>query len=364
MHVLGLTNMRFSEMRDPFEAMGEHGSLVTIDTDGGVQAYLSAFRRGRRYIEEWDSDAILVYNGSGLIGIVGALLSHIYEIPLLIRINGDIIRQHREQAIQHIERREWWSLGMHALFASMTRITFRYATGFVPVSETLVDVLSDQTGDSVERFVPVPNPVRVEEYAITESQVPSYRTGSGTLLLTVTNLNFRGKYEGVVELVKSIVPVLRRHPDAEYVIAGDGRYYDDFKRTLDTRVTDQSVRNRIHSPGFVEDIANLYAEADIFLYASDIDGYPNVILEAQAAGLPIVTTPTYGIKEQIDDGVSGVFAEPNEGFTEMVDVFIDDAEKRQRLGRNARRRVETENNPAVVGKALYDAVQRLVERVP
>lgn len=360
-HVLGLTNMRVREMQAPFQAMGDLGTLVTVDADAGVPGYLSALRDGARHIRRRDSDAILAYNGSGLLGVVAVLLSYYYDIPLLIRLNGDIRRQHDEKATEHYRKRDWASLGTHWVFASLTRIAFRLADGFVPVSKTLEEIVREQTGCSPERVQAVPNPLDLDKYDVSNADPDLDREADGDLILTVTNLDFRGKYEGVVETIDALVPTLRRRPELEYVIAGDGRYSDHLQRYLDERFDDASVRNRIHFLGFVDDVVRLYAAADVFIYVSYIDGYPNVIMEAQAAGLPVVANPRYGIEEQIDDGVSGIFVRPDDegSVTRTVSTLLDDHEMRIRLGRNARRRVEVENDPAVIGRQLYDTVRRM-----
>ena len=396
-HVLGLADMRVSEMRDPFDALGERGTLVTVDPDEGVRAYLSALETGSRHVERRDVDAILVYNGSGLIGTVGALLGEYHDVPVLVRLNGDIFRQHRETAREQAGDGEWSSLAAHLPFMLLTRALFGRADGFVPVSAALDDVVHRQTGCPTDRIVSVPNPVSVAEYAPPDEADrtdeidrtnEAYQTGradktdetdrtndpaspaggalpptgdAGRRLLTVTNLNFRGKFEGVKQLVDAAVPVLRRRDDLEYVVAGDGRYHESLQRYLDDRAGD--VRGQIRAPGFVDEVERLYWTADVFLYASHIDGYPNVILEAKAAELPIVTNPAYGIAEQIDDGTSGVFVDPGDTaeLTDAISSLLDDPAERRRLGRNARRQVESENDPETVAAKLYEAVRCIVD---
>lgn len=360
-HVLGLTDMRTREMQAPFAELGRRGTLVTVNPDDGIRGYLSAVSTGSRYIERQESEAVLVYNGSGLIGVVGTLLSRYHDLPLLIRQNGDIFRQHWETTLEQVRNHEWRGLATHLPFALLTRTILRHADGFIPVTSALSETIHRQTGCPKARIVAAPNPVDGDEYAPPERENGRRNGEEGLRLLTVTNLNFRGKYEGVTELIDGVVPLLRRRPELEYVVAGDGRYYDQLNRYLEQRVSDD-VRRRIRTPGFVEDIAPLYWDADVFLYASYIDGYPNVILEAQAARLPIVTNPAYGIAEQINDGESGLFVDPSDrdALRNTTSQLLDDQAERERLGRNARARVEAENDSKIIASQLYDAVQTIV----
>src|SRR5262249_45939583 len=66
----------------------------------------------------------------------------------------------------------------------------------------------------------------------------------------------------------------------------------------------QRLRSQIVVLPEMADVGGYYAAADMFVCTSRIESYPRVILEAMAAGLPIVTTPVYGIGEQIHDGVN------------------------------------------------------------
>jgi glycosyltransferase involved in cell wall biosynthesis len=351
--------MRVDELRGPLETGDDRGTVLAVDPEGGFRAYASALRVGRRQIERHRSSAVLVYRG-GLLGAVGMALSLYCGVPLLVRLNGDIYRQHREKAIDQVREREWRALVVHLALMLLTRAIFWYAHGFVPVSETLTDVVHRQTGCPKECIVPVPNPVPVDDYQSSEPGTAS-RSESGATLLTVTNLSFRGKYEGVRELIDAVVPVLRARPSAEYCIAGDGRYYERLRRYLDEHVGDD-VREQIRAVGHVADVETLYREADVFVYASHIEGYPNVILEAQAAGLPIVTNSAYGITEQIDDGRTGLLVESIDDteLPRLIESLLDDSAERERLGRNARQRVEAENVDDVIGDELHRAVARIV----
>jgi len=360
-HVLGFADLRVREMREPFEMLNREGTLVTVDPTDGVRGYLSAISTGARCLERQKSDAILIYNGSGLIGVVGTILSRYYGVPLLIRQNGDILRQHREKATDLFQESKWLTLAVHLPFMLLTRAIFDLADGFIPVTATLTENIHRQTDCPTERIVAVPNSIRGEEYAPPDAASHEQSAEERRQLLTVTNLNFRGKYEGVTELVDGIVPVLREHPEVEYSIAGDGRYYDDLKRYLDDDI-EGDIRDRIHVLGFVDDVATLYWNADIFVYASDIDGYPNVILEAQAAKLPIVTNPAYGIEEQIKDGASGLFVDTSDSksVSETVSSLLADRKECDRLGQNGHDRVASENTPETVAQQLHNAVAQVL----
>lgn len=100
----------------------------------------------------------------------------------------------------------------------------------------------------------------------------------------------------------------------------------------------------VSDAGFVQDqarLAELYAQADIFLFASPAENFPCVVLEAMAAGCCVVATPSGGVTEQIEHGRSGLLAEGIDGgsLAAVLREALADAELRARLGSAARERV-------------------------
>lgn len=82
----------------------------------------------------------------------------------------------------------------------------------------------------------------------------------------------------------------------------------------------------------------ILSEIDIFAFPSMIDQAPNAVMEAMAAGLPVVAFAVAALPEMIEDGRSGILAEPGDerGFADAVDRLVHDAPLRRGLGRNAR----------------------------
>ncbi|MDP9132939.1 MAG: glycosyltransferase, partial [Nitrospirota bacterium] len=73
-----------------------------------------------------------------------------------------------------------------------------------------------------------------------------------------------------------------------------------------------SLRSRMHIIPETRQTIQYYRAADLFVCTSKLESYPRVVLEAMAYGLPIVTTPVFGIREQVREGVNALFYEPGD----------------------------------------------------
>jgi GT2 family glycosyltransferase/glycosyltransferase involved in cell wall biosynthesis len=96
-------------------------------------------------------------------------------------------------------------------------------------------------------------------------------------------------------------------------------------------------RARVEVVPETEDVARHFIAADVFACTSRVESYPRVILEAMAYGLPIVTTPVFGIREQVREGVNGLFYEPGDvaALAVALERLAVDAQLRSRLASNA-----------------------------
>jgi glycosyltransferase involved in cell wall biosynthesis len=76
-----------------------------------------------------------------------------------------------------------------------------------------------------------------------------------------------------------------------------------------------------------------YRAADLFLCTSKLESYPRVILEAMAYGLPILTTPVFGIREQVREGINALFYNPgdSDALAKRLEGLIQNEELRSRM---------------------------------
>jgi len=361
MELLGFTDLRRRELEQPLAATDSSETIVAIDPEQSLVARAVIQIREGVEAMKTDPDLILLYNGSGILGPIAVLFGWYYSLPVVIRVNGDILRQHREKIIEYWNRSEYQHAVLYTLQLLLTRTTFLLASGFLVVSEELREVVLKKARCPESRIEVVHNPVPDVDPESEEALPVAVDPDLNSLILTVTNLNFRGKLEGAKEMVDAIAPILPAN--AGYVIAGDGIYHQQLEAYIDATVDEAATRDRIYTPGYIDDVEQLYEAADVFLYISYIDGYPNVVLEAQAAGLPVVANAAHGMVEQIDDGKTGVLIDPvsESAVRTAVLSLLGDQSRRRQMGTAARRQTHRHNAPERIGREMMVALADIVD---
>ncbi|MEZ6122834.1 MAG: glycosyltransferase [Planctomycetaceae bacterium] len=102
--------------------------------------------------------------------------------------------------------------------------------------------------------------------------------------------------------VKAIDAARKVSPDIRLLIVGDG----DRRRLIEATIAERGLQQHVMLAGSRSDVADLLAASDAFLMSSISEGIPLTIIEAMAAGLPVVSTAVGGIPEMIQHNISGL----------------------------------------------------------
>ena len=150
-------------------------------------------------------------------------------------------------------------------------------------------------------------------------------------VLVVANLR---REKGHDVLIDAAPEILGRCPDTVFEIVGGGPEL----QTLVARAAQRGVLHAFTFLGHRDDVAARLADADICVLPSRSEAFPNAVLEAMAAGLPIVASGVGGILELIDDGQTGLLAPAGEPrpLADRVMRLMADPVEAARLGAAAR----------------------------
>jgi len=139
-------------------------------------------------------------------------------------------------------------------------------------------------------------------------------------------------------LVAAVPRVLARYPDVEFQIVGEG----PCRARLMDQARDGGVLPHVQFMGHRDDVPAILASSDVFVLSSESEASPNVIIEAMAAGLPVVASNVGGIPELVTEAVTGHLvppADPNALASAILDL-LDHPDRAIAFGEAARARIE------------------------
>jgi glycosyltransferase involved in cell wall biosynthesis len=139
-------------------------------------------------------------------------------------------------------------------------------------------------------------------------------------------------------LINAAPAVLARFPDAHFELIGDG----PDRGQLEQLVRDRGLQHAFTFAGHVEDVPGRLAQADLFVFPSESEAFPNALLEAMAAGLPVVASSVGGITEVVQHGQTGLLIPPRhpEALADSLCGLLTVPHEAHRLGANGRALVE------------------------
>lgn len=141
------------------------------------------------------------------------------------------------------------------------------------------------------------------------------------------------------DVLLSALPVLRRRiPDVRVLVAGDGEMAESLRR----RAEAEAVEDVVDFLGFRRDVPDLMAAADVVALPSFAEALPTALLEAAAAGRPVVATRVGGTPEVVAHGRTGLLVPPNDApaLRRALLTLLTDGERVCEMGRRARLRAE------------------------
>jgi glycosyltransferase involved in cell wall biosynthesis len=128
--------------------------------------------------------------------------------------------------------------------------------------------------------------------------------------------------------------VARDDPDVTFVLAGDGELRSELERA-----GREALGDRMRFLGWVDDLASLYAACDVVALTSRLEGTPVSLIEASAAGKPVVATDVGGVGEVVRDRHSGLLAQPGDpiAIAANITTLLQDPEMARRMGEEGTR---------------------------
>jgi len=280
---------------------------------------------------------------------IGALTKLLLGKPVLVKIST---------SDEFSERRELERLPLFRLRRFLLQRVDRFVSVNNQARIEFVDMGIDPT-----RIVHIPNGVPIPSeraFDVRTRQMARERLGLAWERITI----FAGRLsaeKNLSTLIDAWPLVLVVYPDAHLLLVGDGGTFRNVEPQLRHQVAVLGLRERVHFIGRVQNVLDFLLTADLFVLPSSTEGMSNALLEAMAAGLPVVATRIPGNVGLINEDENGLLIEKLdvEGLASAIIDLFASPETASRLARTARRTAEDRFGIRQVSEqylALYNAL--------
>jgi len=225
-------------------------------------------------------------------------------------------------------------------------LTYRFADGIVCQTVSALARFRSLTRD---RGFVIPNPVEAH-LSSSNGLTHNEKKSEKRFLVAMGRL---GLEKGFDILLNAFSTIARRHPQWYLTVFGDG----PLRGELEVQVKTLKLANQVNFAGEVADSFSALCGADLFVLPSRFEGFPNVLLEAMACGLPVVSfdCPS-GPRHIIRHGVDGILVPPEDEveLAVVLDRLMSNSDERNRLASRA---------PEVLGTFGLDKILLLWEQL-
>jgi glycosyltransferase involved in cell wall biosynthesis len=260
----------------------------------------------------------------GTVGLLGLLIARMMNIPVAGTYHTDIPQYVRSLTNDEFLEKAAWSY-MIWFYGQMEEV-------MVPSVGTREQLVS--RGLPAERMKPLPRWVDTDAYS-PEMRNPSFWKSRGLGLSRVVLLYVGrvSREKGLGMLVQAFRELVESGAPIALAVIGDG----PFREEMETSLSGYPALFTGYLAG--EQLQRGYASADMFVFPSATDTFGNVVLEAQASGLPVIVSDEGGPHELMIDGETGVVfrAGSADQLVSAIRLMISDPQRISAMGANARR---------------------------
>ena len=221
----------------------------------------------------------------------------------------------------------------------LDRWTNRLVTTNVCVSQAVADFSIAQAGLPARKIAVISNGVEVVRYSNARpAELSEFGIPAGSqVLLTIGRLD---RQKGLHDLVEAAALVIPKFPQLHFLLVGEGPQ----RKAIERSIREKGLARCVHLAGWRPDIPELLAAGDALVLSSLWEGMPNVVLEAMAAGLPVVATLVEGTAEAVREGETGLLVPPQSppALAAALETLLADPARAAAMGQAGRERVAVE----------------------
>ncbi|MEK6237753.1 MAG: glycosyltransferase [Planctomycetales bacterium] len=239
----------------------------------------------------------------------------------------------------------------------LERTTSRFVHRHACVSESVADFCKRRISLAPERLEVIPNSVDISRFAEAKPIDPA-KLGISSSRRFVVCVGRLDHQKGADVLVRHAGDWLSQTPEHDLLMVGKGPCLQALRRQVDA----SSLADRIHFVGWRSEIPEILAASDVLVLPSQWEGMPNVILEAMAAGKPVVVNDVEGVREAVGPLDESQVIDPKDhaAFSQAVATFCCNPDLARDRGKKNQQRIAENFTVSVMIQRYLEFYDRLL----
>lgn len=306
-----------------------------------------ALRQLARMVRHFrDERAQIVHCHDAYTSLFGTLAARLAGVPVVIA-----------------SRRTWKSPHLTGRIWAASKYAYRMADVVLANSPTVGQLVRDEAGLPASRVAVIPNFVDSAAFEPLEPTVRMRLRDELSLPADAITVGVIARLMPVKDhatLVRAVARLAATHPRLHLVLVGDG----PSRPQLEALVAERAIADRVHFAGMRPSLPNLHALFEISALTSVSEAFPNSLVEAMAAGRPVVASRVGGNPDAVREGETGLLFPVGDdaALAEALDRLLRDGELRARMGSAAVRVARQAYGDEQVLAALAELYEGLLAR--
>lgn len=241
----------------------------------------------------------------------------------------------------------------------VSTLAFRYKLGrVIPVA------IADRVRQSIQEVYRyhnpplIPNGINLGGFILPDEDRKKWRLQEGVPenAIVISHVGRFTHLKNHALLIQALAQIDSAHPWL-LLLVGDG----ELRPAVEEMVNAHGLIDRVRFMGVRADIPQILNASDIFVLSSRYEGNPMSVMEAMAAGLPVISTAVGGVPELVEDGISGILVPPEDptALKQAIQKLIEAPDVRQQMGKRARETARERFDACAMTRA-YEALYETI----
>jgi glycosyltransferase involved in cell wall biosynthesis len=242
---------------------------------------------------------------------------------------------------------------------ALCSLLWREADGVIAISDAVKDWLVKERNVPSAKVTVIQYGIEPERFARPDADLrKTWRLEGRAVVGSIGRLEPRKAHD---RLIRAMPALLEQVPNASLMIAGHDPW--GYSKDLHALIAELGLEEQVRLVGFQADVASFLGALDVFAFASRSEGFGQVVIEAMAAGKPVVASKISPLTQIVADGETGLLVEPERpgAFARALSWLLTHPEEAQHMGMQGRERIYSHfSAEKMVAKvmSLYDELAR------